>query len=517
MENNKTKFIVLILFTKIFSFARHSEASPKGEPKNLDDDEILRSASPAAGRQGLSQNDKDKPNVIIITIDTLRADHVGCYGYYRNTTPNIDNFSKDAVIFKNAISQANYTLASMASFITSKYPNIHILFDFMNFKSENTGTCILNPYYPTLTKVLKKAGYSTFFISDHLSMFYIKGLKEGFDSFVESNGNNPVFLTKTALKWISGNKDKPFFIWVHYHGPHSPYHPNKAPSLNVPLKEKDKNIPLAKMSSEIFGFIPNSVRKTEDNNFNNLNYYINNYDGKILLTDEQIGVLLGGIKNLGLDKKSIIVVTSDHGEEFGEHNLYCSHETLHYNTLLHVPLLLKIPSQRPSEKIINETVGLIDVVPTLLDILKIKKLNFDGETLLPLINDSTGKEARKNKFIFTAISGRTSITCNGWKLIHNIIPLNKSQRTLANGRLASKMQMKYELYNLETDIYEQNDLSRQKTETFKSLQDVLNESEERSNQEIINKKLILFRERSDRNLIEPEKETEKLKALGYLN
>lgn len=498
MKRIKNRFIFATLFIVIISFYIYL-IYVKILPKKSPHDDI-------------KEFPKTIPNVIIITIDTLRADHVGCYGYYRNTTPNIDNFSKDAVIFKNAVSQEPSTVGSMSSFITSKYSNTHIL---VKFPVVDMGFVILNRRYSTLGQILKREKYLTCFISDQPTMFYIKGLKKGFDTFIKTD-INPALVTTTALKWITDNKNKPFFIWMHYEGAHGPYYPNKAFELKTPLKTEDKIVPLGKDDSEIFGVIPTSATQQQDTS-NSLNYYINHYDGKILLTDEQIGVLLDGIKKLGLDKKSIIVVTSDHGEEFGEHDLYCSHGRLLYNTLLHVPLLIKFPSQAPVGKAINDTVGLIDVIPTVLDFLKIKEQGFDGETLVSLINNKT-----ESKCIFSGMGmlDQACVTYKGWKLIRrsNIPRINRM--LLAKGDYISSILREYELYNLETDTYEQDDLSENKPEVLNELKDILRKFEKKNTQEIVSQRLNLFQERADGEIPGtevPDQEIEKLKELGYMN
>lgn len=494
----KAKLIFTGLFIFIFISICHSEPS------------LLRFTK----QNGGGEESKQRPNVIIITIDTLRADHVGCYGYYRDTTPNIDKFSREAIIFKNAISQAPYTVASMASFITSKYSDAHTI---VNFPEDNLACVILNHRYLTLSQILKQKKYLTCFISDQRILFYIKGIKKGFDTFLKAQDNNPIFLTNLALNWISKNKDRPFFIWMHYLGPHHPYHPNKADSLRIPLKEKDKFVPFAKNTFEFFGAISASVRNEYDTN-NSLNYYINNYDGKILLTDQQIGILLDEIKKLGLDKNSIIVITSDHGEEFGEHNLYCNHRQLLYNTLLHVPLLIKFPSQASAAKTIKETVGLIDVVPTILDILKLKKPEFDGETLLPLINNPRDKKTVKNRFIFSNAGLKSSVTYNEWKLIHDNSVNGILNRLSSLGVSIPARVKEYELYNLEIDKYEHMNLFKENSEIFNKLKNEITKFREKNKDERTNRAISLFRELDDEGYVtKSEEEVEKLKSLGYMN
>lgn len=457
---------------------------------------------------GFSPGPKDKPNVIIITIDTLRADHVGCYGYYRDTTPSLDKFGAKAVVFKNAVAQASYTVGSMASFITAKQAlnNITMLFESLD------PVCVLNPYDPTLTQLLKKTGYASCFISDNPSMFQIKGLKNGFDDFIEVGYDNPAVVTQGAVAWLRGHRDSRFFIWVHYLGPHSPYRPNLAASLQAPLKNKDKTVPLASRYYERLGFI--SLRAAEAGH-DNLNYYINNYDGKIRLTDESLGVLLDEITKLGLDKDSIIVIAADHGEEFGEHELYCNHGGLLYNSLLHVPLVIKFPGLEPKGKVIAQAVGLVDVIPTIAEALRITGQKFDGESLLPLLDGPA-----QDRYIFSDDWLKTSVVHGRWKLIHDL-----SFGWIRNAMSVHKTPMpdfvrEYELYDLEADASEQKDLYQQDLKIAAELRRELSDFEARGKSVMENQLLPLFREKAEGG---PSGESqgnreaaEALRSLGYL-
>lgn len=241
-------------------------------------------------------NSFKKPNIILIVIDSLRPDHLGCYGYYRNTSPNIDAFSKEAFIFKNALAQSCYTTASVVSFITSSYPSEHKVFE---TTPEICEGIYMNSSKPTLFELLKKNGYATGLITDMLALFLISGIARGFDSFISAGFNNPGLATESSMNWIKQNKNKNFFIFVHYFGTHFPYSPNLASHLREALLKDDILIPLEDGNNR-FGRISRNAR---DDNITSPNHYINNYDGKILYIDKQIGSVLQSIRELNLEKK----------------------------------------------------------------------------------------------------------------------------------------------------------------------------------------------------------------------
>ena len=149
----------------------------------------------------------NQPNVILITIDSLRPDHLGCYGYKRNTSPNIDRIAKEGVIFTQAIAQSSHTLASVPSFITSAYPHTH----FMGYISNVIHAVYLDPNTRPLSTILRDYDYRTVLFSDYADYLgKIKGIKESFDVNFETDLNSPEKLTVSALEWLTKNKNKSF-------------------------------------------------------------------------------------------------------------------------------------------------------------------------------------------------------------------------------------------------------------------------------------------------------------------
>jgi arylsulfatase A-like enzyme/Tfp pilus assembly protein PilF len=277
-----------------------------------------------------------RPNVLLVTIDTLRPDHLRCYGYEQIQTPNIDSLANDGIRFAQAFTPIPITLPSHAVMLTGTYPMMSGMHDF----SGN----ILSASQPTLATVLRARGYDTGAVIAAAVLDRRFGLNQGFDFYydhfdfsrlaetnldlMERPGNQVI---DQALAWLRKSRKKPFFLWVHLYDPHHPYKP--------PAPYNDK-------------------------------YKTNLYDGEIAFTDNQLGRLLGYLRQRGLYNRTLVVLAGDHGEGLGEHGEK-THGFFVYNSTLHVPLIIK-PSQgtKTAEKVVSEQVSLVDLMPTVLGLLK---------------------------------------------------------------------------------------------------------------------------------------------------
>lgn len=298
---------------------------------------------------------KEMPNVLFIVVDTLRSDHLGCYGYRNISTPNIDSLARCGTLFKEVISQIPLTTPSHASLFTSTYPQFNKVRDNAGYKLDSS--CV------TLAQVLRDNGYSTAAFVSSIVLDSKYGLNKGFqvyDDNIEKPAVKKVIrfmdeerkadqVTGAAIGWLKGNKDKKFFLWVHYYDPHALYNP--------PLPYKQI-------------------------------YAGNPYDAEIAFVDEYIGVLLRVLRELSLDKKTLIVFTSDHGEGLGEHK-ETGHGIFLYDSTLKVPLIFCYPGIIPQGRVVENQVRLIDIMPTLLDLLGIKKSKeIQGTSLTSMIKGS---------------------------------------------------------------------------------------------------------------------------------
>jgi arylsulfatase A-like enzyme/Flp pilus assembly protein TadD len=302
-------------------------------------------------------------NVVVITIDTLRADHLGCYGYKQIRTPNIDALAHDGIRFERAFTPVPITLPSHTVIFTGTYPTLNGMHDFSGNK--------LGAEPPTLAAILKARGYTTGAVVGSGVLDSRFGLNRGFDFYYdhfdfnrlqESNldemerpGN---IVADHILEWLNKNYNKQFFLWMHLYDPHFPYQPPE------PYREEYKSHP---------------------------------YDGEIAFADSQVGRLLSFLKEKGLYERTLIVLSGDHGEGLGEHGEQ-THGFFIYNSTLHVPLIMHLPS-RVVDKQLSALVSLADITPTILNALKIAiPTQVQGKSLLPLLG---GKPLVEPRFLYS--------------------------------------------------------------------------------------------------------------------
>ena len=301
---------------------------------------------------GLRAAVKRQPNVVFITIDTLRADHLGCYGYKQIRTPNIDALAAESFRFERAYTPVPVTLPAHTAIFTGTYPTLSGMHDFSGNK--------LSSKQSTLASVLKEQGYITSAVIGSAVLDSRFGLNQGFDFYYdhfdfnrlqESNleemerpGN---VVADVALDWLAKNSQSKFFLWMHLYDPHYPYRPP------APYSEE---------------------------------YRDRLYDGEIAFADAQVGRLVAFLKTKSLYRNTLIVLTGDHGESLGEHGEK-THGFFLYNATLHVPVLIHLPSST-SGKAVAELVSLTDLMPTVLQELKVDvPAQVQGRSLLPLLTE----------------------------------------------------------------------------------------------------------------------------------
>ena len=453
-----------------------------------------------------------QPNVILITIDALRPDHLGCYGYKRNTSPNIDKLAKGGAIFTQTISQAPYTLASVASFISSSSPYKHLYLT--NLREHYLYNLYMNPAVSSLPGILNQVGYMTALFNDQPMLNRCRGIREDFNTISEINQNNPKEITQLALRWLRKNQNKRFFLWLYYFGAHGAYKPSSPYSdifFRDGLPKIDKHIPFAMEDmKDIFGVIPKGIA---EDNITDVNYYISKYDGKIRVVDEQIGVILGELEKLSLDKKSLIILMSDHGEGLGEHNYYFLHGHTLYDELIRVPLIIKYPPLIHKNTIIDYQVRLIDMVPTIVDILNVNKKSrikgMDGISLRPYIS---GRKDYVRQYAFSSIGDIFfSIRTEDWKLIFSDLKkINESPRL--SHQYKDNYPDEYQLYNLKNDPGEARNIFDKEQEIFKNLKEKLDRYIFNTMQ--FNLPREIYKNRASELLDEEGERT--LKSLGYI-
>jgi arylsulfatase len=313
------------------------------------------------------------PSILMITIDTLRADHLGCYGYFRDTSPTIDALAREGVLFENAIATSGTTLPSHTSLMTSSYLARHGVRG--NFDSYQTPVPADEGDLQTFAQALKAAGYDT---AAFTSVYHLRpesGITAGFDSFGGVPGREPRegihritrpanVTTAEAVRWLERRRRDPFFLWIHYFDPHSPYKP---PPEYLTRYRVDQQL-VDFMHS--LGVPRRLLRWSADVH--------NRYDAEIRHTDDRIGELLSALRAQGLYDDLAIVLIADHGEGLGQHGVP-EHAVL-YQEQIRVPLILRLPGGERAGERIGELVSMIDVVPTLVAALglPISTEPFDG-------------------------------------------------------------------------------------------------------------------------------------------
>lgn len=345
-------------------------------------------------------------NVVVLSIDTLRADRLGAYGYkVRPTSPNLDAQLASGLTFDAAMAPRSATWPSLASLLTGLYPSGHgVQENGYGFPDD----------LPTLPTLLKGSGYRTgAFLSN-----MCKANHQGWDAFACTGGQDGKTL-QSALGWARAlpppqDTDKPFFLWVHLFGAHGPYYNGGDladreldPGYQGPLGPKKWQ--LDRIMTEKVPLGPRDLQ--------HLNAM---YDAAVMGSDGLAGHLLEGLRAAGRLDRTLIVVTADHGEELYEHNSYLYHSCSVYQPTLHVPLGISAPGLIPPGTRVPQTVELIDVAPTLLALLGLPPLReVHGKSLVPYL-ERPGEGGRgRPAFSEYGDTRLRTVLDNGWKLVFN--------------------------------------------------------------------------------------------------
>ena len=320
-------------------------------------------------------------NVLLITIDTLRPDHVGCYGNRSVQTPNLDALAARGTRFADAVTAVPLTLPAHASILTGTYPPVHGVRDMGGF--------VLGDSPPTLATLAAGAGFRTAAIVGSAALDHHYGLNRGFETYDDqmtapsdtASAIGPAAVTLPerragvvidhALAWLAAHSRGRFFLWIHLFDPHAPYDPPEPYRSRYPGRL---------------------------------------YDGEIAYTDAQLSRLLEGIRRLGLEPKTLVAVMGDHGESLGEHG-EATHGIFLYDATIRIPFILAGPGV-PSGKVVEEQVRSIDLVPTILAALKLSlPSQVQGNSLWPLVEGGPALAAESRYAYLETIYPRTHM---GW-------------------------------------------------------------------------------------------------------
>ena len=379
-------------------------------------------------------------NVILIGIDTLRADHLSCYGYFRKTSPNIDRLAKDSVVFTSAYATGIPTHPGWTTILTGVHPLVHGIVS-------HVGTRKLSHDIPMVQEVLRTHGYRTGAVDNMFLKYgsFYDWFTRGFHIYSHP-GAIPV--SYAGLKVQANNvtergvevlgellkEGNPFFLFLHYWDPHAPYKPPE------PFNKLFWNESIEKR------FIREGYEKEEI-----LDYLISQYDGEIAYVDSEIGRFIEYLEDRGVLDESLVIITSDHGENLKQHEGYLQHHGL-YETITHIPLIVRFPEGTPSGTV-NSLVQHTDIVATIYDVVGVEpRIRLYGRSLRKIVE---GLERGWNEILMIENTHQKSIALRrgAWKLIYY---LEKSYGGFPAGYI--------QLFNIERDPYELVNLAFQEPE-----------------------------------------------------
>lgn len=379
------------------------------------------------------------PNIILIIIDTLRSDHLGCYGYRRSTSPAMDAVAAEGVRFDQAISAASWTTPAVMSMFTSLPPSLH---------QTVSGSTMLPEGMTTLAAELKKGGYQTAAIVVNPCTSRKYGFNRGFDLYDDNSiqlaaglgdldlNNNSVSdkVTQYAVKWLKSDRrpDRPFFLHVFYFDPHYDYMP---PSPYDGMFT-DPDYYGGQDGSKITTLEGKPLTKADKEQIIGL------YDGEIRFTDDQIKALIDTLRNMNLLTNTLLVITGDHGEEFWDHDSVAHGHTL-YDELLRVPLIIDWPKEIKPQ-VVAKQVSLIDLMPTILDMAGLPiPSQCRGQSLVPLFKPSSNRTFTERP-VFSETESKISLKCI---------------RTPSQKLIEYIKDKTFEAYDLDNDPFECDDLA----------------------------------------------------------
>lgn len=382
------------------------------------------------------------PNVVLISIDTLRADHMGCYGYRRGTTPRLDAWARGAVRFDQVTAPANSTLPSHMSMFTSLHPEVHGVVD----REEQEQRLTLAPGRVTLAESLRQAGYETAaFVRDCVWMDPRFGLGRGFDSYRVVDMDARRTNEAAVFPWLRRTHEKPFFLFVHYYDAHSDWTrlPYDAPPPFDSLFTAGYRGGFTGCGKDLCAtrYLQQLTDLDGDLSKEDLDYIVGLYDNGVAYADSEAGRLVDALGQIGILENTIVILVGDHGEEFREHGCL-GHCGLHEDTI-RVPWIVSWPGHL-APRTVQTPVQTLDLLPTLLGLLGLPSSG-DAQGL-SRVDELEGRGQPPQHALFSTVAWGSghSVRRGRWKLILD----RDSERN--------------ELYDLEADPGETTNLTLQR-------------------------------------------------------
>jgi arylsulfatase A-like enzyme len=428
--------------------------------------------------------DDERPDLVLVTMDTVRADHCSAYGYPRPTTPFLEELAKSGVLFRQARSSAPWTLPSVASIHTGLYPSEH---------GANAAEKGLSEDALTLAEVLRERGYQTVAVVSHSFTDSTHGLAQGFDRFDQSQirGHDAVTsptITDIALRMLRRvDHDHPVFLWVHYFDPHATYVDHR----ELDFAERGSTaLPAMLTPTLLREELAEDVETGDSFPPDDLEYVMAVYDEEIRWTDASIRGLIEGIQKRRAGRRHIVAITSDHGEYFLERGRFFHGRDV-YDQLMRVPLVIGGDISRSLRgHRVDAAVGTIDIARTLLAQAEIADADFPGHDMMTTENPAPPTPAiyLEGCYAWGSDERKLAVVEDGFKLIHRLD------------------EDAFELYDLERDPSETKELS--------------GEAAHQNRFEALRQRLQQFPPRHTRDGVEVEVDRaarERLRSLGYIN
>ncbi len=394
-------------------------------------------------------------NILLIVVDTLRADHMSCYGYRHETSPFIDSWAKESVRFERCYTQAPWTIPSFTTIMSGMYPEGHRVVA-SPWNAPNALNIFYDDKLPILPELLLDSDFRTVAIDNlHQMGSHPRWFVRGYNHYVNSTRRSGLVhhhvradeINADFTNWLDIHGEEPFFGFLHYWEPHLPYNqPEKYNSL-FPNDPKDLEL------EDIGGgelYLPR-CGKMSDLTPRALEA-ISLYDAEIKFLDDQIELLFEDLDRRGILDDTIVVFAGDHGEAMVEHGIWFNHENL-FEPTVHVPLIVSHPDHRDDVKgvVVDDYVGLVDITPTLLEAAGISvPENVQGNSLLPYLKSGVSEQSRET--IHSVQNGRKPCRMymkDDWKLIKRYPSMTE------NGAQKEAL----ELYNLKEDEFELQNLA----------------------------------------------------------
>lgn len=403
---------------------------------------VPRPARPAAAARASGNG----LNVVLITIDTLRADHLGTYGYAKRTSPRIDAFAQKGTVFDQAYTFWPKTRGSFVMMMTGRRPS-------QNGYSKTHP--ILLGFNPTLAGVLKGAGYRTAAMVDNPNVAGSYGYNAGFETYRETWEEKDLptemdrtrAITEDGVKFLRGAApERPFFLWLHYVNPHAPYTP-PAPYDTAFL---DAGVSRTRRLPVVPGYHGGIAKQWAVPGQDRLGYYVAQYDGEIATVDAEVGKVLDALEGSSGRGRTVVVLTTDHGESLGEHDYFFDHGEDLFDPSMRIPLIVSVPGA-PVGRRSDALASTLDLLPTVLDAVKVSyPPDLAGRSLLPAA--SGGALGSPDRLFGQNERNLTATWDAGFKLV--VTPQNSGDDSRA-------------LYDRSTDPGETKDVSRVQPERFR--------------------------------------------------